>query len=129
MPGFCIFLSSASGGLGGPRTPRLKSRSLCSLHFLPILKKIPSIQNLNETTDIMLYISPWSRFQLTTSVMIGTYCIGSCKFNYLTITATMDPCYIEVSETLYKKKWLQDNEELKNHVQCIIQFLHVNIKH
>jgi hypothetical protein len=36
MPGFCIILSSASGGLGGPQTPRLKGRSL---HFPPILKK------------------------------------------------------------------------------------------
>jgi hypothetical protein len=43
MPGFCIILSSASGG----RPPRLKGRSL---HFPPILNKIPSIQNLNETT-------------------------------------------------------------------------------
>ena len=44
MPGFCIILSSASG------TPRLKGRSL---HFPPILKKYPSIQNLNETTDMV----------------------------------------------------------------------------
>jgi hypothetical protein len=30
---------------------------------------------------IMLYTSPWSRFELTTSVviLIGTDCIGSCK--------------------------------------------------
>ena len=27
----------------------------------------------------MLYTSPWSRFELTTSVVIGTDCIGSCK--------------------------------------------------
>jgi hypothetical protein len=26
--------------------------------------------------------SPWSRFELTTSVLIGTDCIGSCKSNY-----------------------------------------------
>jgi hypothetical protein len=39
MPGFCIILSSASGGLGGPQTPRLKGRSLRSLHFPSILKK------------------------------------------------------------------------------------------
>ena len=50
MPGFCIILSSASGGLGGPQTPRLKGLSLRSLHFPSILNKIPSIQNLNETT-------------------------------------------------------------------------------
>ena len=36
----------------------------------------------------MLYTSPWSRFELTTSVVIGTDCIGSCKSNYHMITAT-----------------------------------------
>ena len=36
----------------------------------------------------MLYTSPWSRFELTTSVVIGTDCIGSSKSNYHTITAT-----------------------------------------
>jgi hypothetical protein len=51
MPGFCIILSSALGGLGGPRTPRLKGRSLRSLHFPSILKKNPSIQHLNETAE------------------------------------------------------------------------------
>ena len=39
--------------------------------------------NLSQVTDklyhIMLYISPWSGFELTTSVVIGTDCIGSCK--------------------------------------------------
>ena len=38
-----------------------------------------------EVTDklysIMLYTSPWSRFELTTSVVIDTYCIGSSKSN------------------------------------------------
>ena len=33
---------------------------------------------------IMLYYSPWSRFELTTSVVIGTDCIDSCKSNYHT---------------------------------------------
>jgi len=37
---------------------------------------------------IMLYTSPWSRFELTTSVVIGTDCIGSCKSNYHKIMAT-----------------------------------------
>ena len=36
---------------------------------------------------IMLYTSPWSKFELTTSEVIGTDCIGSCKSNYHTITA------------------------------------------
>ena len=40
---------------------------------------------------IMLYTSPWLRFELTTSVMIGTDCIGSCKSYYRTITATTAP--------------------------------------
>jgi hypothetical protein len=39
--------------------------------------------DLSQVTDklyhIMLYPSPWSRFELTTSVVIGTDCIGSCK--------------------------------------------------
>ena len=51
--------------------------------------------DLSQVTDklyhIMLYTSPWSRFELTTSVVIGTDCIGSCKSNYHTIRATMAP--------------------------------------
>ena len=30
----------------------------------------------------ILYTSPWSRIELTTSVVIGTDCIGSCNSNY-----------------------------------------------
>ena len=55
--------------------------------------------NLSQVTDnlyqIMLYTSPWSRFELTTSVVIDTDSIGSCKTNYHTITATMAPCMKE----------------------------------
>ena len=51
--------------------------------------------DLSQVTDklyhIMLYTSPWSKFELTTSVVIGTDCIGSCKSNYHTITATTAP--------------------------------------
>jgi len=51
--------------------------------------------DLSQVTDklyhIMLYTSPWSRFKLTTSVVIGTDCIGSCKSNYHTITTTTAP--------------------------------------
>ena len=53
--------------------------------------------DLSQVTDklyhIMLYTSPWSRFELTTSVMLGTDCICSCKSNYHMITATMAPKY------------------------------------
>ena len=48
--------------------------------------------DLSQVTDklyrIMLYTSPWSRFEITTSVVIGTDCRGSCKSNYHTITVT-----------------------------------------
>ena len=47
-------------------------------------------QVTNKLYHIMLYTSPWSRFELTTSVEIGTHCIGSCKSNYHTITGA-DP--------------------------------------
>jgi hypothetical protein len=59
--------------------------------------------DLSQVTDklyrIMLYTSPWSRFELTTSVVIGTDCIDSCKSNYHTITAMTIPlkrgiCYL-----------------------------------
>jgi hypothetical protein len=43
---------------------------------------------------IMLYTSPWSGFELTTSVVIGTDCIGSCNSKYHTITATTAPIFV-----------------------------------
>jgi hypothetical protein len=51
--------------------------------------------DLSQVTDklyyIMLYASPWSIFELITSVVIGSDCIGSCKSNYHTITAMTAP--------------------------------------
>ena len=56
--------------------------------------------DLSQVTDklyhIMLYTSPWSRFELTTSVVIGTDYIGSCKTNYHTITATTAPWLLRI---------------------------------
>ena len=45
---------------------------------------------------IMLYTSPWWRFELTTSVVIGTDCMGSCKSNCHTFTATMASYHIGI---------------------------------
>jgi hypothetical protein len=51
-----------------------------------ILRKPPTCRkSLTNFYHIMLYTSPWSRFELTTSVVIGK---GSCKFNYHMIKAT-----------------------------------------
>ena len=48
--------------------------------------------DLSQVTDklyhILLYTAPSSKFELKTSVVIGTDCIDSCKSNYHTITAT-----------------------------------------
>jgi hypothetical protein len=58
-------------------------------------RKSENTNDLSQVTDklyhIMLCTSPRSRFELTTSVMIGTDCIGSCISNYHTITATTAP--------------------------------------
>ena len=42
--------------------------------------------DMSQVTDKLYHIM--LRFELTTSVVIGTDCIGSCKSNYHTITAT-----------------------------------------
>jgi hypothetical protein len=39
----------------------------------------------------MLYTSPWSKYEIAASVVIGSDCIGSCKSNYHMMTATTAP--------------------------------------
>jgi hypothetical protein len=69
--------------------------------------------DLSEVTDkfyhIMLYTSPWSRFDLTTSVVIGTDCIGRCKSNYHTITTTTAPRNIEECYIYDQYNYLEDS--------------------
>ena len=54
--------------------------------------------DLSQVTDklyhIMLYTLPWSRFELTTSVVIGTDCICSGKSNYHSSTTTTAPLWV-----------------------------------
>jgi hypothetical protein len=80
--------------------------------------------NLSQVTDklyhIMLYTSPWSRFKLTTSVVIGTDCIGSCKSNYHTITAMMAPMRGMNLSLVHQQKYLPNgsNIEWKYLIYC-----------
>ena len=54
-----------------------------------IRRKPPTCRkSLTNFYHIMLYISPLSIFELTTSVVIGTDCTGSCKSNYHMTTTT-----------------------------------------
>jgi hypothetical protein len=45
---------------------------------------------------------PWMRFKLTL-VVIGTYCTGSCKSNYHTITTMMAPTWCRKSSLINNK--------------------------
>ena len=83
--------------------------------------------DLSQVTDkfyhIMLYTSPWSRFKLTTSVMIGTDCMGSCKANYHTITATTAPIKLKNYIVIYIYPaivWLWVLIKALNNLQCYL---------
>jgi hypothetical protein len=51
-------------------------------------EKTTDMPQVTDKRYHIMYTSHWSRFQLTTSVVIGTDWIGSCKSNYHTITVT-----------------------------------------
>ena len=62
--------------------------------------------------NISLEKKPRSRFELTTSVVIGTGCIGSCKSNYHTIMVTTalvfyDIIYISLVCSLFMKETIE----------------------
>ena len=52
----------------------------------------------------MEYTLPWTGFELTTLVVIGTHCIGSCKSNYQIITTTMTLYTLYVSGHFYRNQ-------------------------
>ena len=55
-----------------------------------------NLQVTDKLYHIMLCTTSWSRFELTTSVVIGTDCIYSCKSNSYTITATTTLAIVRV---------------------------------
>ena len=66
------------------------------------------LQVIDKLYHIMLYTSPWSKFELTTSVVIGTDCIGSCKST--TIQSWPRWPLLNLVYTSYKNKgmsWVQ----------------------
>jgi hypothetical protein len=69
--------------------------------------------DLSQVTDklynIMFYTLPWLRLELTTSLVIGTDCIG-CKSNYHTITTMTVPgmplsCIAFGIKSYHNTKW------------------------
>ena len=60
------------------------------------------------------YTSPWVQFKLTTSVVIGTDCIGSYKSNYHTITTTTAPRSVQDKIVYFQylaKKCISNNNK------------------
>jgi hypothetical protein len=56
------------------------------------------------TSCCIKYSSPWKRFELTTLVLIGTDCTGSCKSNYHMVTTKMAP-YLLVRLMIYNRSY------------------------
>jgi len=82
-------------------------------------------QVADKLDHIMLYTSPWSRFELTTSVVKGTDCIDGCKSNYHTITATTALLLVKIYGSIYDEIHTYKN---LNCTICSCLFLQFGIK-
>ena len=58
----------------------------------------------------------WAGFELTTSVVINTDCISSCKSNYHTITTTTGPliCIFHFNVLIYNDKSPTNDQNIHN---------------
>ena len=90
--------------------------------------------NLPQVTDklyhIMLYTLPWVGIGLTTSVVIGTDSVGSCKSNYHKITAMTPPRKLEwpdihVPPSLCKS--LKNHQHIRLNIQYICERSRVRV--
>jgi hypothetical protein len=79
-----------------------KNISVISWRSVLLVKKtgVPS-ENVSHwqtlSHNVIEYTSPWTGFELTLLVVIGTDCIGSCKSNYHTIPR----------QPIIKYEWMQ----------------------
>jgi hypothetical protein len=91
-------------------------------------KTVDQSQVTDKIYHIMLYTSLWSSFELTTLVVIGTDCIGSCKSNYHTITATTPP-YLYLTIVHWPNVVLFDVKGVILQLQCIFMTSLCSIHH
>jgi hypothetical protein len=78
-------------------------RNILRCHSKNLITNNAEFNMFNAKLQIQ-YTSPWSRFELKIPVVIGTDCIGSCKSNYHTITATTAP-YIQSNPIVLRVLW------------------------
>jgi hypothetical protein len=69
--------------------------------------------SLWQIYHIIEYTSPWTGFELTTFVVVGTDCIGSCEPNYHTITTLSDWYKANLSFIIWNAELFYRQNKLK----------------